>query len=35
MIVIPIPFSTSAAAILQHTKILLEDKDNLIAIAQQ
>jgi hypothetical protein len=32
MIVIPTPFSTSGAAMLQHTKSLLEDKDNLIAI---
>jgi hypothetical protein len=32
MIVIPTPFSTSGAAMLQHTKSLLEDKDNPIAI---
>jgi hypothetical protein len=32
MKVIPIPFSTSGAKMLQHTKSLLEDKDNLIAI---
>jgi hypothetical protein len=30
MIVIPTPFSTSGAKMLQHTKSLLEDKDNLI-----
>lgn len=32
MKVIPIPFSTPGAKMLQHTKSLLEDKDNLIAI---
>lgn len=32
MKVIPIPFSTQGAKMLQHTKSLLEDKDNLIAI---
>ena len=32
MKVIPIPFSTSGAKMLQHTKSLLEDKDNLVAI---
>jgi uncharacterized protein (DUF1684 family) len=32
MKVIPIPFSTNGAKMLQHTKSLLEDKDNLIAI---
>jgi hypothetical protein len=32
MKVIPVPFSTSGAKMLQHTKSLLEDKDNLIAI---
>jgi hypothetical protein len=32
MKVIPIPFSTSGAKMLQHTKSLLEDNDNLIAI---
>ena len=32
MKVIPIPFSTNGSKMLQHTKSLLEDKDNLIAI---
>jgi hypothetical protein len=32
MKVIPIPFSVNGAKMLQHTKSLLEDKDNLIAI---
>ena len=32
MKVIPIPFSTQGAKMLQHTKSLLEDKDNLIVI---
>jgi hypothetical protein len=32
MKVIPIPFSTNGEKMLQHTKSLLEDKDNLIAI---
>jgi hypothetical protein len=32
MKVIPIPFSTQGAKMLQHTKSLLEDQDNLIAI---
>jgi len=32
MIVIPVPFSTNGAKMLQHTKSLLEDKDNLIVI---
>jgi hypothetical protein len=32
MKVIPIPFSTNGAKMLQHTKSLLEDKDNLVAI---
>jgi hypothetical protein len=32
MKVIPIPFSTQGAKMLQHAKSLLEDKDNLIAI---
>jgi hypothetical protein len=32
MIVIPIPFSINGAKMLQHTKLLLEDKDNLIVI---
>jgi uncharacterized protein (DUF1684 family) len=35
MKVIPIPFSTSGAKMLQHTKFLLEDKDNLVAIDKQ
>jgi hypothetical protein len=33
MIVIPTPFSTSGTKTLQHTKSLLEDPDNLIAIS--
>jgi hypothetical protein len=33
MKVIPIPFNINGAAMLQHTKSLLEDKDNLIAIS--
>jgi hypothetical protein len=32
MKVIPIPFSTQGGKMLQHTKSLLEDKDNLVAI---
>jgi hypothetical protein len=32
MKVIPVPFSTQGAQMLQHTKSLLEDPDNLIAI---
>lgn len=32
MIVIPVPFSTNGAKMLQHTKSLLEEKDNLIVI---
>jgi hypothetical protein len=32
MKVIPVPFSTHGAKMLQHTKSLLEDKDNLVAI---
>ena len=32
MIVVPIPFSTMGGQMLQHTKALLEDADNLIAI---
>ena len=32
MKVIPTPFSTSGAKMLQHIKSLLEDKDNLIVI---
>jgi hypothetical protein len=32
MIVIPVPFSTQGAAMLQHVKSLVEDKDNLVAI---
>jgi uncharacterized protein (DUF1684 family) len=32
MKVIPLAFSTTGAKMLQHTKSLLEDKDNLIAI---
>ena len=32
MKVIPVPFSTQGAKMLQHTKSLLEDKDNLVAI---
>jgi uncharacterized protein (DUF1684 family) len=32
MKVIPVPFSTNGAKMLQHTKALLEDKDNLIVI---
>jgi hypothetical protein len=32
MKVIPVPFSTNGARMLQHTKSLLEDQDNLIAI---
>jgi uncharacterized protein (DUF1684 family) len=32
MKVIPVPFSTNGAKKLQHTKSLLEDKDNLVAI---
>ena len=35
MIVIPTPFSTHGAKMLQHTKSLLEDPDNLIAIDKQ
>ena len=35
MKVIPIPFSTNGAKMLQHTKSLLEDKDNLVAISKQ
>jgi uncharacterized protein (DUF1684 family) len=35
MKVIPIPFSTQGAKMLQHTKSLLEDPDNLIAIDKQ
>src|SRR5918995_4749231 len=35
MKVIPIPFSTHGAKMLQHTKSLLEDKDNLVAIDKQ
>jgi hypothetical protein len=33
MKVIPVPFNTSGAQMLQHTKSLLEDKDNLVAIS--
>ena len=32
MKVIPVPFSINGAKMLQHTKSLLEDKDNLIVI---
>ena len=32
MKVIPTPFNTQGAKMLQHTKSLLEDKDNLIVI---
>ena len=32
MIVVPVPFSTMGGQMLQHTKSLLEDPDNLIAI---
>jgi hypothetical protein len=32
MRVIPVPFNINGAAMLQHTKSLLEDKDNLVAI---
>ena len=32
MKVIPTPFNTQGAKMLQHTKLLLEDKDNLVAI---
>jgi hypothetical protein len=32
MKVIPVPFSTEGAKMLQHTKSLLEDKDNLVVI---
>jgi hypothetical protein len=32
MKVIPVPFSTNGAKMLQHAKSLLEDKDNLVAI---
>ena len=32
MKVIPIPFNAQGAKMLQHTKFLLEDQDNLIAI---
>jgi len=32
MKVIPIPFSTQGAKMLQHTKSLLEDKENLVVI---
>jgi hypothetical protein len=32
MKVIPVPFSTQGAKMLQHTKSLLEDKDNLVVI---
>jgi hypothetical protein len=35
MKVIPVPFSTQGAKMLQHTKSLLEDKDNLVAIDKQ
>jgi hypothetical protein len=35
MNVIPIAFSINGAKMLQHTKSLLEDKDNLIAIDKQ
>jgi hypothetical protein len=35
MKVIPVSFSTQGAKMLQHTKSLLEDKDNLIAIDKQ
>ena len=32
MIVVPTPFSTKGAEMLQHTKSLLEDPDGLVAI---
>jgi hypothetical protein len=32
MKVIPIPFNTQGAKMLQHAKSLLEDKDNLVVI---
>jgi uncharacterized protein (DUF1684 family) len=32
MKVIPTPFNTQGAKMLQHTKSLLEDKDNLVVI---
>jgi hypothetical protein len=32
MKVIPTPFNINGAQMLQHTKSLLEDKDNLVAI---
>jgi uncharacterized protein (DUF1684 family) len=32
MKVIPVPFSTQGAKMLQHAKSLLENKDNLVAI---
>lgn len=32
MLIVPVPFSTQGAQMLQHTKSLLEDPDNLIAI---
>jgi hypothetical protein len=35
MKVIPVPFSTNGAKMLQHTKSLLEDKDNLVVINKQ
>jgi hypothetical protein len=35
MKVIPIPFSINGTKMLQHTKSLLEDSDNLIAISPQ
>jgi hypothetical protein len=35
MKVIPVPFSINGAKMLQHTKSLLEDPDNLIVIGKQ
>lgn len=32
MLVVPVPFSTQGAQMLQHTKALVEDEDNLISI---
>lgn len=35
MKVIPTPFNTQGAKMLQHTKSLLEDKDNLVVIEKR
>jgi hypothetical protein len=32
MVVVPVPFSTEGAQMLQHAKALLEDENNLVAI---